>query len=1116
MTNEQTPINKPQVLVAGAGLAGVTAAHHLAEWGAQVHLVDIAPYIGGAFLFVDHTFTTDSCGLCIALPRQPSYCPTIASELHPHITPFPCTRLVALEEQTDHPSKSLGHRPSTSSTRLSRSGHCFVATLRREPCYVEADLCDNCGACAAVCPVTRPNPYDGELSMQTAIYAPPLCAVPLAYGLDPETCTRCGACVEVCPHGAIDLEAIPVEEQIEADAVVLAPGFAFFDATHAAEYGWTRCPNVLTNLQFERMLSRPGPTGGRVLRPSDGEVPRRLAFIHCVGSRNESLGRPYCSTSCCMITAKQVGLAKEIVPEAEMTVFTMDVRAAGKGYERYFQRVAALPGVEYRRGMVSAVQNVPGTQNLRLLTPDGEEEYDLVVLAVGLGPVGGLQQLATCAGVALDEHGFVLPGRDGPGTTSRPGVFAIGANLPHVDVPETVTQATGAAALAAGLLVQYGSDKTSEVFGQAVESKIGLKLRQKPLDRVSSKTSEVWSPITEKTGGDGCPPPAKGDKGEGQTLTDQPPRVGLFLCTCHGDLEKSLDFPALEASGQRLRAVAHVERLGAACERSGLDAIARAVAEHGLNRIVVAGCSPRLHADRFERLMARLDLPARLLARANVREGAAWPHASTLEGPFRWHPALLEGPFRWHPALLEGPFRWHVDDPAGATAVAEGEIGMAVAGLRETPYRAFHPRAQEETVRRVLVLGGGLAGMTAALTLADLGVACDVLERELQLGGNLRMIQHTLEEVDVAALREGLIERVQRAERVRVWTEAELADWSGVRGDFTAQIRDSEGIRAERYGALIVATGAEEAATTEYLYGRDPRVVTQRELEQMVGNWETGGPGDREIGELGNVVMIQCVGSRNEAHPYCSRVCCAQAVKNALALKGLDPDIEISVLFRDIRTLGLQELYYQQARRMGVRFLRYEPPDVPAVEADGERLHVTVHDTLFDETVVLEADLLALSTGIVAHDNAPLAEMLGVPLDEDGFFAEVHPKLRPIDLPRPGLFVCGLAYGPRFITETIAQARAAALRAALVVARPLAPRRDVATVEADLCSLCGLCVAACPYGARVLDKEARFARVLDHLCQGCGACVAVCPNGASRQPAFEPVGALALVDAALV
>ena len=1021
------------VLVVGAGLAGMTAAHHLAEWGAQVHLVDRAPYIGGAFLLLDHTFTTDSCGLCIALPRQPAYCPTISSQLHPRITPLPHTLLASLEGESGS----------------------FVAVLRCEPRYVDAGRCDNCGACAAVCPATRFDVAEtgffpkNLVSTQKAIYPPPSRAVPFAYGLDPAACTRCGVCVDVCPRGAIDLEAIPMDEQVEVGAVVLAPGLAYFDATRAVEYGWGRCPNVVTNLQFERMLSRSGPTGGRVRRPSDGEVPQRIAFIHCVGSRNESLGRPYCSTSCCMITAKQIGLAREVAPETEVTAFVMDVRTAGKGYERYFQRVAALPGVAYRRGMVAAVQDVPGSHNLRLLTPNGGEEFDLVVLVAGLGPVDGVREVATCAGVALDEHGFILPGGGGLGTTSRPGVFAAGAGLAPADVPETVTQAAAAAALAAGVLP--ASHPSPPVGG-------------------------------DKRGG--------GAGGRGEGLVDEPSRIGLFLCTCHGALEGLLDVPALVAAGGGLRAVAHVGRLEGACDPSGLAAIERAVVEHGLNRVVVAGCSPRLYADRFEALMARLGLPVRLLARANVREGAAWSHGHDL---------------------------------AAATAVARREVEMAVAGLRETPYRAFHPRPQEVVVRRVLVLGGGLAGMTAALTLSRLGVACDLVEREPHLGGNLRKSHRTLEGLDARALLASLVERLRRAEGVRTWTEAELVGWSGVRGDFSAQIRVDDQIQAERYGALVLATGAEPAATIEYLYGQHPCVVTQRELEHTIARGRRQDAGSMASASCfllpascRSIVMIQCVGSRDEAHPYCSRVCCAHAIKNALALKGLDPRIEVSILFRDIRTLGLHELYYQQARRMGVRFLRYEPPAKPVVEADGGRLRVTVHDALYDETVALEVDLLALSTGIVARDNRRLSEMLGVPLDGDGFFAEAHPKLRPTDLLRPGLFVCGLAYGPRFIAEAIAQARAAALRAALAVARPEGPRPDVVTVEPKLCSLCGLCVAACPYGARVLDEEERVARVLDHLCQGCGVCVAACPNGASRQPAFEPVGALALVDAALV
>ena len=1022
MNNEA--MNDERILVVGAGLAGMTAAHYLAEWGARVYLVDRAPHVGGAFLLLDHTFTTDSCGLCLALPRQPSYCPTISSELHPHITLLPRTRLAGLEGEPGH----------------------FVATLRRGPRYVDPDRCDNCGACAAVCPATAETGFFPKnlVSLQKAIYPPPPRAVPCAYALDPEACTRCGDCVAVCPHGAIDLQAVPQEERVEVSAVLLAPGFASFDAAHAVEYGWGHCANVLTSLQFERMLNRSGPTEGHILRPSDGQIPRRIAFIHCVGSRSARLGRLYCSTSCCMITAKQVGFAKEVAPETEVTVFTMDVRTAGKGYERYFQRVAALPGVTYRRGRPAAVQKVPGSRNLRLLTPDGEEEFDLVVLAVGMGPADSVQELAARAGVALDEHGFILPGDGGPGTTSRPGIFAAGAGLAPADVPETVTQAAAAAALAAGAL------------------------------------SPVPLPPS--------PPELGGTEGgrRGEGLLDQPPHVGLFLCTCHGTLEGSLDLAALAAAGGSLRSVAHVEQLEAACEEGGRAAIEHAVAEHDLNRVVVAGCSPHLYAGRFDALMARLGLPPRLLARANVREGAAWAHGA---------------------------------DPAAATSVAQGEVAMAVASLRETPYRPFCPRRQETVARRVLILGGGPAGMTAALTLADLGVDCDLVEREPQLGGNLRQSYRTLEGLDAQALLAGLVERVRRSERVRVWTGAELVDWAGVRGDFAAQVRVNDEVRSEQYGALIVATGAEEATTTEYLCGQHPRVFTQRELELQIANSRlqsaTRNP-QSTIYNLQSIAMIQCVESRDEAHPYCSRVCCAHAIKNALALKRLDPEIEVSIILRDIRTPGTQELYYRQARRVGVRFLRYEPPEKPVVEADGDRLRVTVHDALYDETVTLETDLLALSTGIVPHDSRHLAEMLDVPLDEDGFFAEAHPKLRPTDLARPGIFLCGLAYGPRFISETIAQARAAALRAALVVARPPEPRRDIATVEADLCSFCGLCVATCPYGARVLDEEGRVARVLDYLCQGCGACVAVCPNGASRQPAFEPVQALALVDAALV
>jgi heterodisulfide reductase subunit A len=792
-----------------------------------------------------------------------------------------------------------------------------------------------------------------------------------------------------------------------------------------------------------------------------------------------------------MITAKQVGLARKVAQGTDVTVFTMDVRTTGKGYERYFERVTGLPGVTYRRGRPAAVHELPESRNLRLLTPDGEEEFELLVLAVGMGPSENVQDLAARAAVALDPWGFIVAGDGGPETTSRPGVFVAGSALAPVDVPETVTQAEAAAALAARELLSVSGIDAFGAISRASPTK-------------GASPPPVWE--SERAGGE-----------DGGVL-DQPARIGLFLCTCHGALERTLDFATLTTAGAQLRGVNHVERLDAACEASGLTAIEQAAAEHDLNRIVIAGCSPHLYTDHFDTLMSRLGLPpgpeGYLFARANIREGAAW--ACGGDGCGADDPL---GEFGKLPPR----------GPAIATAVAQVKVAMAVAGLRETPYRPFHLGPPRDGTHRVLVLGGGLAGMSAALMVADLGLSCDLVERQAELGGNLRETIHTLDGLDAQAVLSNTVARLRQADRVRVWTEAELVDWRGVTGDFAAQMRTGDEIRHERYGALIVATGAQPAVTNEYLYGQHACVVTQRELESQIADWCAGADGCPAVtpGELRSVVMIQCVGSRDEAHPYCSRVCCAHALKNALALKEFNPSIEVTILFRDIRTMGTRELYYQQARRMGVRFLRYEGPTErdrgplarPLVEvADDGRLQVTVHDTLYDQTVRLEADLLALSTGIVPckGDNARLAEMLGVELDDDGFFSEAHSKMRPTDFTHPGLFLCGMAYGPRFIVESISQARAAALRAALLVARPLEVRPEVATVEQKLCSFCGLCVTACPYGARVLDDEERFARVIDHLCHGCGVCVSVCPNGASRQPAFEAVRALAMVDAALI
>jgi len=844
-------------------------------------------------------------------------------------------------------------------------------------------------------------------------------------------CSECMQCVWECKAGAIVHDMLPKIEEIQVGAVILTPGFDEFVPDVKKEYGWKRYKNVVTSIEFERILSASGPFGGHILRPGDRKHPKKIAWVQCVGSRDEKVGRPYCSSVCCMYAAKEAVIAREHAPDVEPTIFFMDVRTFGKDFDKYIDRAQKEYGVRFVRSRVARIDELEnGNLLIKYELEDGSmrsEEFELVVLSVGMEPTVTNKELAEKLGLELNEFGFVKAQPYYTTKTTKEGIYAAGSFVSPKDVPETVTEASGASACA-------GID-------------------------IYTARGELTAPE------EFC---------EERDVRGESVRIGVFVCHCGINIGGVVNVKDVVEYAKRLPNVVYAEENLYTCSQDTQARIANIIKEKNLTRVIVASCTPRTHEPLFQQTLRRAGLNPYLFEMANIRDQDSWVHK---------------------------------EDPLSATEKAKDQVRMAVAKARR-----LQPlfTTQVDITRSALVIGGGIAGMVASLALADQGIDTIIVEREGELGGNARRVYFSLQEKDYPPqrlLRE-LIEKVTHHPRITVLLNSTLESVEGFVGNYesTISIDGKERVKF-RHGVIIVATGAREYEPKgEFCFGRDPRVVTQEHIEEGLAKGTLGLKGDETI------CMIQCVGSRNDEHPYCSRICCQKAVKNALLLKERYPRLKIFVFYRDIRTYGFSELEYTEARKKGVTFLRYEPEHPPVVETKDGRLLLRARDLLLKSVLEFEPDLVVLSTGVVPdlRNNEELSQLLKVPLNEDGFFLEAHMKLRPVDFATDGVYLAGLAHFPKRIDESIAQAYAAVSRAMTVLSRDkIEAPATVAQVNELTCVACGLCVDICPYNAiSLVEKKVggclkTVANVTPALCKGCGACAASCRSNSIDLLGFD-------------
>jgi len=994
-----------RVLVIGGGVGGIRAALDLAESRRKVLLIDKSYAIGGLMTQLDRTFPTNNCDLCTVSP----YLSQGGRE------------------------KYLEIRPMTRLTGLDGEAGAFSATLMTEPRYIDTEKCTACGECAKQFPDAVRFTPGLDPRAPTCMRYPQ--ATPFAFSIDMSKIDDIEALKQVCKADAIVPDDKPRQTVLDVASVVLSVGADLFDPAVLDNLGGGRFDNVVTGLEYERIMSASGPFQGNLVRKSDGKRPKKVAWLQCVGSRGINRADvPYCSSVCCMYALKEAMVTKERFGEdIETTIFFMDMRTHGKDYEQYYNRARDEYHIRMVRSRPHTLVEDPVTRNLSIAyaledKPVQEtEEFDMVVLSTGFRVNAETRELAENLGIDLNVHHFADTDHFNPVQTSRPGVYVCGVYESPKDIPETMVQASAAAAMAAADL---------------------------PVSPAGLNGEETFPPERDVTGED--------------------PRIGVFVCDCGFEIGGVVNVTHLLDAVRNRPDVVVAEAVGYGCSSESMARIEAMITKNNLNRVVIGGCSPRTHEAKFQDLLRRVGLNRYLVEMVNLRDQNTWAHMA---------------------------------EPEKAQEKAVKMLKVGIAGVRTNHPLRDHTLPMSQ---KALVVGGGITGMTAALKLADQGVKTYLVERAPSLGGLARSLRRTIEGEEVAPFVQGLVERVTAHPDIQVLTRSVIVDHSGMPGLFKTGIQT--GVRMTYmqidHGVTILATGAAANRPALYGLGTLDNVMTQLDMDSLMAD------DPEKIRSMDQVVMIQCVGSREPDNPNCSRICCQAAVKNALKIKEISPDTEVFVLYRDMRTYGFLEDYYRKARDLGVKFIRFALENRPEVRAEDGELVVRTHDYVLDSDIDIDADCVVLSTGLIADDEntEDLALMFHLPRTEDHYFLEDHVKLRPVDMAQRGFFLAGTAHSPKVIKECITQAQAAAGRAQTLLAKKeINLGACVAIVDQKKCASCLICVRACPFDVPFINADG-VSQIDADKCHGCGVCAGECPAKAIQLLAYEDDQILAKLD----